>query len=293
MLSWQVGRVKITRIVEMELATRWREDRPFIVEATPEAVKSTPWLYPHFVNDAGDLLVSIHALLVEAPGLRLVVDTCIGNDRNRAFLGGRSLSTPFLEHLKDAGWTREGVAVVVCTHLHVDHVGWNTKLVGGKWVPTFEKARYLFGKTEYEYWGEHSREPDKAAVFHDSVKPIFEAGLAELVDMDHRISPELRLTPTTGHTPGHVSLLIESEGERAMITGDIMHHPCQIAHPEWAPGFDSDKAAAIATRKRVLSEVADQPILVIGTHFAAPTAGRIRRDGEAFLMESEHVHAVP
>jgi len=125
------------------------------------------------------------------------------------------------------------------------------------------------------------------------VKPIFDAGLAELVEMDHRISPELRLTPTTGHTPGHVSLMIESQGERAMITGDIMHHPCQIAHPDWAPGFDSDKAAAIATRKRVLSEVADQPILVIGTHFAAPTAGRIRRDGAAFVLESEHVHAEP
>ncbi len=284
MLTWQIGRVKITRIVEMELVTRWRADRPFIVEATPEAVKATPWLYPHFVNDEGALLVSIHALLVEAPGLKLVVDTCIGNDRNRAFLGGRSLSTPFLEHLQEAGWSREGVDMVICTHLHVDHVGWNTMLEDGKWVPTFPNARYLIGKREFEHWnGEEDAE--QQAILGDSVRPILDAGLAELVELDHVISPEIRLTPTTGHTPGHVSVLIESEGERAMITGDIMHHPVQMAHPDWAPSFDSDKAAAIATRKRVLDEVADQPILVIGTHFAGPTAGRVRRDGAAFRFE--------
>jgi glyoxylase-like metal-dependent hydrolase (beta-lactamase superfamily II) len=283
-LSWQIGRVKVTRVVEMELVTRWREDRPFIVEATPEAVKTMPWLHPHFVNDEGALLVSIHALLVEAPGLKLVVDTCIGNDRNRAFLGGRSLSTPFLEHLTEAGWTREGVDAVVCTHLHVDHVGWNTMLEDGEWVPTFLNARYLIGKRELEHWnGEDDAEPQ--AILGDSIRPIIDAGLAELVELDHVISPEIRLTPTTGHTPGHVSVLIESEGERAMITGDIMHHPVQMAHPDWAPSFDSDKDAAIATRKRVLGEVADQPILVIGTHFAGPTAGRVRRDGDAFRFE--------
>jgi glyoxylase-like metal-dependent hydrolase (beta-lactamase superfamily II) len=284
MLTWRIGRVTITRIVEMELVTRWREDRPFIVEATPEALKSTPWLYPHFVNDEGSLLVSIHALLVEAPGLRLVVDTCIGNDRNRAFLGGRSLSTPFLEHLAEAGWSREGVDKVLCTHLHVDHVGWNTMLEGGKWVPTFPNARYLIGKREYEHWNAEG-EAEQQAILSDSIRPILDAGLAQLVEMDHVISPEIRLTPTTGHTPGHVSVLIESEGERAMITGDIMHHPVQIAHPDWAPSFDSDKKAAIATRRRVLGEVADEPILVIGTHFAAPTAGRVRRDGGAYRFE--------
>jgi glyoxylase-like metal-dependent hydrolase (beta-lactamase superfamily II) len=283
-LSWRIGRVTVTRIVEMELATRWRADRPFIIEATPEAVKATPWLYPHFVNDEGALLVSIHALLVEAPGLKLVVDTCIGNDRNRAFLGGRSLSTPFLTHLEEAGWTRQGVDMVVCTHLHVDHVGWNTMLEGGKWVPTFPNARYLIGKREFEHWNAED-DAEQQAILGDSVRPILDAGLAELVEMDHVISPEIRLTPTTGHTPGHVSVLIESEGERAMITGDIMHHPVQIAHPDWAPTFDSDKAAAIVTRRRVLEESAEQPILVIGTHFPAPTAGHIRRDGDAFRFE--------
>ena len=293
MLSWRIGRVTVTRVVEIELNTRYRAEAPFIPEATPEALKATPWLYPDFVRpEDGALKVSIHALLVEAPGLRLIVDTCLGNDKPRGLIGGKPLATSFLDDLKAAGWDRTSVDMVVCTHLHVDHVGWNTMLEDGRWVPTFPNARYLMGRKEYEHWiAEEGGEAP--AIMSDSVKPIFEAGLAELVEMDHRISPELRLTPTTGHTPGHVSLLIESEGERAMITGDIMHHPCQIAHPEWAPGFDSDKAAAVATRKRVLAEVADQPILVIGTHFAAPTAGRIRRDGEAFLMESAHAHAEP
>jgi glyoxylase-like metal-dependent hydrolase (beta-lactamase superfamily II) len=240
----------------------------------------------------GALRVSIHALLVEAPGIRLVVDTCVGNDKPRGLVGGKPLATNFLVDMKAAGWDPASVDLVLCTHLHVDHVGWNTMLVDGKWVPTFPNARYLIGRAEYAHWNAEA-DGEAPVIMSDSVKPIFDAGLADLVEMDHRISPELRLTPTTGHTPGHVSLLIESEGERAMITGDIMHHPCQIAHPDWAPGFDSDKAAAIATRKRVLGEVADQPILVIGTHFPAPTAGRIRRDGAAFLMESEHVHAEP
>ena len=132
--------------------------------------------------------------------MRLVVDTCIGNDRNRAFLGGRSLSTPFLEHLQEAGWTREGVDLVICTHLHVDHVGWNTMLEDSKWVPTFPNARYLIGKREFEHWNAED-DAEQQAILSDSIRPILDAGLAELVEMDDVISPEIRLTPTAGHTP--------------------------------------------------------------------------------------------
>src|SRR6185436_17905441 len=190
MLSWQVGAVKITRIVEMELAA---PGAVFLPQATPEALKASPWLYPNFVNDDHTLKLSIHALLVEAPGLRLVVDTCIGNDRPRGITGNRPLATPFLQHLADAGWSRDSVDAVVCTHLHVDHVGWNTMLVDGKWVPTFPKARYLIGKTEFEHWSAEGDE-EQQAILGDSVKPIFDAGLAELVALDHRVSPEVRLT---------------------------------------------------------------------------------------------------
>jgi glyoxylase-like metal-dependent hydrolase (beta-lactamase superfamily II) len=284
MLSWQVGKFKVTRVVELEIPVRQAPDRGFLPEATLENLKKVPWLFPHFADEEGTLKLSIHALLVEAPGLKLVVDTCIGNDRPRGITGGRPLSVPFLERMAEAGWKPEDVDAVVCTHLHVDHVGWNTMLVDGKWVPTFPNARYLIGRTEYEHWMAEE-EGESAAILADSVTPIFEAGLAELVALDHRISPELRLTPTTGHTPGHVSVVIESEGEKAVITGDMSHHPCQMAHPDWATGFDSDAPAAAATRRRMFAEWADAPTLVIGTHYAAPTAGRIRRDGDAFRFE--------
>jgi glyoxylase-like metal-dependent hydrolase (beta-lactamase superfamily II) len=284
MLNWQVGSVKITCVVEMLFSLPHDPDGFFLRDATPEALKTSPWLYPHFVNEDGSLNVSVHALLVEAPGLRLMVDTCIGNDKPRHLVGGNPLATPFLQHLADAGWSRDSVDAVVCTHLHVDHVGWNTMLVDGKWVPTFPKARYLIGKREFEHWSNEGDE-EQQAIMGDSVRPIFDAGLAELVEMDHRVSPEVRLRPTPGHTPGHVSVVIESEGQSAVITGDIAHHPCQMAHPDWATSLDSDTRAATTTRAKMFAEWADQPILVIGTHYAAPTAGHVRRDGAAFRFE--------
>ena len=284
MLTWTVGAVKITRIVEMELPVTYSPDGPF-PQATPEALRRSPWLYPNFVNEQDQMLLSIHALLVEAPGMRLVVDTCIGNDKPRGMLGKRPLATPFLDHLAEAGWSRGSVDAVVCTHLHVDHVGWNTMLEDGRWVPTFPKARYLIGRRELEHWNGED-EGEQQVILSDSVQPILDAGLADLVEMDHRISPEIRLTPTPGHTPGHVSVMIESEGQSAVITGDMTHHPFQLAHPDWSPAFDSDPKAAAEVRARMFGEWADQPILVIGTHYAAPTAGRVIRDGEAFRFES-------
>ena len=208
MLSWQVGRVKITRIVEMDLPVPAK----VIPQATPAELRKLAWLYPHFVSeDDATLKLSIHALLVETPGLKLVVDTCVGNDRPRGITGGRSFATPFLQHLREAGWSRDGVDAVVCTHLHVDHVGWNTMLENGKWTPTFPKARYLIGRREYEFWSA-SDDEEQQAMLGDSFKPIFDAGLVQLVEEDHLISPEVRLTPSVGHTPGHVSVMIEVRG---------------------------------------------------------------------------------
>jgi glyoxylase-like metal-dependent hydrolase (beta-lactamase superfamily II) len=285
MLSWQVGEVKVTRIVELEMPVAYSPDTTFLKQATPAELRKSPWLYPHFVNENDELLLSIHALLVEAPGMRLVVDTCIGNDKPRAMTGPGGLQTKFLEAFAETGWTRESVDAVVCTHMHVDHVGWNTMLEDGKFVPTFPNARYLFGRTEFEHWSAEGDE-EQQAILADSVQPILDAGLAEFVGLDHVISPQIRLIPTTGHTPGHVSVQIESGGESAVITGDMTHHPCQLAHPEWSPSFDSDQQAAAVTRARMFAEWADQPILVIGTHYASPTAGHVKRDGAGFRFEA-------
>ena len=285
MANWTVGDVKITRVVELQMPIAYSPETTFLPDATPEALRTMPWLYPHFVDEEDRLILSIHALLVEAPGLRLVVDTCVGNDKVRpSLLGRKPLSTDFLKHMEAVGWTRESVNTVVCTHLHVDHVGWNTMLEDGKWVPTFPNARYLMGKTEFAHWSAEGND-EQQEILSDSVKPILDAGLAELVEMDHVVSPEIRLTPTPGHTPGHVSVVIESKGETAVITGDMSHHPCQMGHPDWSPHFDSDRQAAAVMRRQKFAEWADQPILVIGTHYAGPTAGHVKTEGEAFRFE--------
>jgi glyoxylase-like metal-dependent hydrolase (beta-lactamase superfamily II) len=278
MLSWQVGLVKITRIVEMDLPV----PLALMPQATIAELRKSAWLYPHFVGEDGTLKLTVHALLVETPGLRLVVDTCVGNDRPRGITGGKPLATPFLQHLGEVGWSRDGVDAVVCTHLHSDHVGWNTMLENGKWVPTFPRARYFITRREYEFWSAYDDE-EQQATLDDSVAPIFDAGLVQLVELDHVISPEIRLTPSTGHTPGHVSVMIESEGERAVIIGDMSHHPCQLAHPDWVFG-DDDPEAAVLTRSRLFAEWADQRVLLIGTHYPDPTAGYVVRDGDAFAL---------
>ena len=281
-MKWLVGRVTVTKIVELEVTGGSRFILP---QATYDEIQPIGWLQPHFANERGRLKMSIHALVVETPDRRIVVDTCLGNDKEgRRIPTWNDLQGPFLADLAAAGFPRESIDTVLCTHLHVDHVGWNTMLEGGKWVPTFARARYLMGRVEFGHWrAQHERE-DMAAVFADSVAPVYDAGLVELVETDHVLCDEVSLVPTTGHTPGHVSVRIRSDGEEALITGDFMHHPCQIAHPEWSSTADSDPDAARQTRERMLKELCGRPVLVIGTHFAGATAGRIVRDGDAYRL---------
>jgi len=228
-------------------------------------------------------VLSVHALVVESQGQRLVVDTCIGNDKQRSYPRWNRMQTDFLDKLTAAGYAPETIDTVMCTHMHVDHVGWNTRLVDGRWQATFSNARYLFAEDEWAYWKEEPQE--FGPVVEDSVQPIFDAGLADLVPQTHRVTDEVWLEPTPGHTPGHVSVHIASAGEEAVITGDMIHHPCQIAHPEWSSSADWNQAASADTREDFLERYADRPVLVIGTHFCAPTAGRIVRDGDSFRLD--------
>lgn len=280
---WRIGEVTVTRVVEIEATGGMSR---IIPDAEREKLRSIDWLYPHFVDRDGRMRGAIHALIVETPSTKLIVDTCIGNDKVRGVPAWNQLQTRFLEDLTEAGHARESIDTVLCTHLHVDHVGWNTMLIDGTWVPTFVNARYLMGETEFEHWHASAQEREgQLEVMQDSVVPIFDAGLVDLVSSEHEICPEVRLHPTAGHTPGHVSVGIESQGERALITGDFLHHPCQFVHPEWSSSPDSDPAAAIATRHRMYEDLADQPVLVIGTHFATPTAGYLKRDGDAYRLD--------
>jgi glyoxylase-like metal-dependent hydrolase (beta-lactamase superfamily II) len=282
-MQWQIGNVKITKVVELEATGGSRFILP---DATREAAQEIGWLYPHFADADGRLIMSIHALIVETPDRRIMVDTCLGNDKQRAIPGWHMRTGPFLEDIAAAGYPRESIDTVLCTHLHVDHVGWNTMLVDGKWVPTFPNARYLMGQTEFDHWkGRGAVNARGDDPFSDSVKPVFDAGLVDLVASDQVICPEIRLEPTPGHTPGHVSVRISSKGEEALITGDCMHHPCQMARPDWASAADSDPDAARKTRLSVLDRCAGTPLLVIGTHFSGPTAGRVVRDGLVYRLE--------
>ncbi len=281
-MQWQIGKVTVTKIVELEVTGGSRFILP---QATYEEILPIPWMQPHFADERGRLKMSIHALVVETPDRRIVVDTCLGNDKQgRRIPTWNNLQGPFLADLATAGYPRESIDTVLCTHLHVDHVGWNTMLVDGKWLPTFPRARYLMGRVEFAHWQEQHERDDMAAVFADSVKPVHDAGLADLVETDHRVCDEISLVPTTGHTPGHVSVFIRSEGEEALITGDFIHHPCQIAHPEWSSTADTDPEAAHRTRDCMLKELSERPVLVIGTHFAGATAGRIVRDGDTYRL---------
>jgi glyoxylase-like metal-dependent hydrolase (beta-lactamase superfamily II) len=282
MQRWRIGDVTVTKIVELEAVGGSRFILP---DATREAVLPMAWLRPHFADDEGRLKMSVHALVVETPSRRVIVDTCIGNDKQqRAIPGWNGLSTAFLADLALAGYPRDGIDTVICTHLHVDHVGWNTMLVGGRWVPTFPRARYLMGRVEFEHWRSRREDERHGPVFADSVAPVFEAGLVDLVETDHRIADELSLVPTLGHTPGHVSLRIQSRGEEALITGDFLHHPCQMARPDWTSSADHDPDLAQRTRRAMFERLAGSAVLVIGTHFAGATAGHVVRDGGAWRL---------
>jgi glyoxylase-like metal-dependent hydrolase (beta-lactamase superfamily II) len=280
-MQWKVGRVKITKIVELETVGSTRFILPL---ASNDEIRKLPWLIPHFATEEGRLRMSIHSLVVETPSRRIVVDTGLGNDKQgRNVPVWNNRNTPFPEMMAAAGFEPDSIDTVLCTHLHVDHVGWNTKLVGGKWVPTFPKARYLFGRTEYEYWRDHSTEPDKQAVFNDSVKPIVDADRADLIPGDHRLSDEISMIPTPGHSAGHMSVLIRSEGEQGLLAGDVAHHPCQMAHLDWSSTADFDQKQSAATRAALFGRFADTPTLVIGGHFSA---GHIKRIGDAFRFEA-------
>ena len=285
LLSWRIGDVTITRLPEC-LSTMLGTD--FLPDATRENLARHPWLTPDFATPDGHVLMSVHALAVDAPGMKLIVDTCYGDGKAMAFNAALDFQGDFLAGLAAIGFARDAVDYVLCTHLHPDHVGWNTIKQDGRWVPTFPNARYLIGRAEYEHWTGYENPDDPLhtrTVLEESVRPVIDARLADFVETDHRLSPELRLIPTTGHTPGHVSLVIESRGERAVITGDMIHHPCQIPNPGWALPFDSDSTAAVATRERMLADWEASNTLVIGTHFNPPTAGHIATEsGERRLI---------
>lgn len=278
-MKWKVGGVTITKIVEVEGAGGTRFILP---QAAPDVIREMDWLIPRYATAEGKLRMSIHAYVLEAGARRIVVDTGLGNDKqDRHIPLWNNLNTPFLFKLAESGFPPETIDTVLCTHLHVDHVGWNTKLVAGAWVPTFPNARYLFGRTEYDYWNGFEESREQKAVFADSVKPVVDAGQAELIASETRICDEVSTFPTPGHSPGHLSIRIRSEGEEAVLLGDVAHHPCQFEHLDWSSTFDSDPAGAAKMRERLFGELAETRTRVFGGHF---DPGYVVREGRAFRL---------
>jgi glyoxylase-like metal-dependent hydrolase (beta-lactamase superfamily II) len=222
--------------------------------ATRDEIESLRWLQPQYVSD-GETNVGYYSFLVETPQARLVVDTAVGNSKSRTYEKFDMLDTDYMANFR-AVWDPDDVDAVVSTHLHVDHVGWNTRLDQGAWIPTFAGATYYFVESEYRYWQGFvdANDPvnavfDAVNVFNDSIRPIVASGLASLVGADAAICPGVSLLPSHGHTPGHVSVVIESNGDRAVITGDLMHSPCQVGRPGWSSVYDADPVAAATSRR--------------------------------------------
>ena len=275
-LKWTIGKVEIIQIVEIEDNELFTS---FIPEAKQERILEIGWLSPHFAGEKGNLKSQVQSFLVKSDGKNILIDTCNGNGKERPNMPTwGNLQTDFLKKFSDCGTPPARIDLVVCTHLHFDHVGWNTKREGGTWMPTFPNAKYLFSKEEYEYW---IKKPEKEMVddfngIDDSVTPVVEAGLAEFVTDDHMIDSNVRFIPTPGHTPHHISVVIESQGKKAIISGDTLHHPCQIVHQDWTTLADTYPDQTVATRKKLLDEIKDSDTLLIGSHFANPVAGKVK-----------------
>lgn len=282
-LRWQIGGVSVALVAESCTPL----DREFLCPNSDQATFDgyRDWLHPYFVDEDGRLLLSIHSLLIRSGGKNILVDTCLGEGFDFGVFP--DAGDAFMDSLKEAGMRREDIDVVLCTHLHYDHIGWNTMLEGDRRVPTFPNAEYLFAREEWQYWAQ-LEESDFPMTLGECVQPVIDAGLASFVGSEHRITAEVELVPSPGHTPGHVSVSIVSCGEEAFITGDAIVHPVQWAEVEWGNAeVDHDLARAIEVRRKIRERCCETDVLVIGTHFASPSAGYVRRSRDGWWFEAK------
>jgi glyoxylase-like metal-dependent hydrolase (beta-lactamase superfamily II) len=296
--SYRVGEAVITRIPELEL----RDFRPeqVLPDWDPEQARAhEAALAPAMHRAGGKVLMSVHAWLVQDRGRTILVDTGVGNDKPRPFTPDFDrLSGGFLDRLAAVGVRPEDVDLVLLTHLHVDHVGWNTRLIDGAWRPTFPRARYVFSGKEYAYFTDPANDSDRNKtsfiVQKDSVAPLFEAGQADPIPIDGReLIAGFRFLPTPGHTIDHSSIELTSAGETALFPGDLLHHPSQVFHPEWNSVFDAFPGQAAESRRAFLARAADTDALVLTTHFASPSAGKISPVGAGFAWRFADPGAAP
>lgn len=278
-MTIRLGELTIDRVVEIDRS--FYPTRDMLPDSSPEVIaRHLGWLKPHFFDEStGDLGSRIQTWVVRTPERTVVVDTCVGNDKVREESPLWHMRRgSYLDDLRAIGVTPERVDLVLCTHMHVDHVGWNTRLVDGRWVPTFANATYLFAGEEWEYW-----RWEKDACIADSVVPIVEAGRARLVEADHAVDRWLRFEPAPGHTPGHVCVRATTSAGQAVFSGDLMHRTVQVAEPQWSSRFCRDGQRAAATRREFVERHADSGTLVLPAHFPHPGYVVREREGLRFV----------
>lgn len=277
-VTYQVGAASITRVTEQTFAIDAARLLPDLDASALQA--HTSWLVPdHADQTLTSANLSVHTWVVRSNGKVILVDTACGNGKDRPF-GAifHQLNTPYLDRLAAVGVQPEDVDLVLITHLHVDHVGWNTRRVGNAWIPTFPNARYVFASAERAFYDSPAA-ANRLMVFEDSVLPVIDAGLAdEISDEGGIYLPGIRFLPTPGHSVGHMSIEIASDGERALFWGDVLHHPIQVLRPDWSSGFCDDPIQAAASRRRILDYAVDHDANVFTSHFAGTSAGHIRRN---------------
>jgi glyoxylase-like metal-dependent hydrolase (beta-lactamase superfamily II) len=289
LIQRRLGNIVLDRIIETESADPFFDPLEFFPETTPahwERHKS--WMQPRAMDPAsGKLVLAIQSFLVRTRHHTIVVDTCVGDHKSRSMPRWNMTSSgQWLANLAAAGVRPEAVDYVMCTHLHRDHVGWNTVLRDGRWVPTFPNATYVFSQKEYDYWAtQPDARPNEG--FPDSVRPVVEAGRAALVANDFALDDEVWLEPTPGHTPDHMSVHLKSNGAQGVITGDLIHTPVQCLEPTWAMRADFDRDLARKTRRAFLERYCGTDVLVCATHFPSPSWGRVVPRGDAFWFEFE------
>jgi glyoxylase-like metal-dependent hydrolase (beta-lactamase superfamily II) len=273
----RIGEVEVWRILEWQ--GLFLPPARLFPNAPDHVAEIVEDLAPGSVDSrTGRLILPVQAFLLKSRGRTILVDTGIGNHKRADFppWAGRD-DDRFMAGLTAAGVTPDEIDVVFCTHLHGDHVGWNTRLERGRWVPTFPTARYFLPAEGRALFG-----ADPSDMFAQSVLPVVGAGQAKFVSGSHEIAPGLTRWPTPGHTPGHACLLIESGEARAIIAADAFHSSAQCRHPDWHFRFDADPRQAVASRRRLLDLAADTGAEIIGSHVVLPSRGRVSRDGDVF-----------
>jgi glyoxylase-like metal-dependent hydrolase (beta-lactamase superfamily II) len=282
-LTFSAGDLSIQRIIEQE--TTFLPALDMLPGLTPEVLaENRAWMQQaHAIDPQDTLILAFQSYVVKTPHHTILIDSCIGNDKPRPTRPKWHMKTDdtYLRALSAAGLGVGDIDFVMCTHLHVDHVGWNTRLENGRWVPTFPNARYIFGKGEFDYWtAQHAKA--EVPPFADSVLPVVEAKKAEIVTNDYQIGDHVRLLPTPGHTPGHVAFAFGRGKDEAVFSGDLMHSPLQTRYPELSAKFDVDQAQAATTRRNFLERYCDTDTLCCTAHFPSPSTGKIRRWGGGF-----------